>query len=287
MGLVGTSDDVKVPEKCLFCESFHKCKLIEQRCTDICNRNKRQNTTSKNVEKSSNSEISSKKPNLASNIQAIQKTNSKKKKSLPVSVGNINQVEIKEKSDSGSGIARIKGFDIYVQGGEVGDRIRIRITKVKPNYALAVKADEGAKTYLTNKKSPPVSIDDIHEVEIKEKSDRGGGIARIKGFVIFVRGGKVGDYMKIRITKVKPNCAFAVKEDDVAKTYLTNNGPVEPISINTNVGSELIFANPWASSGNKRNRNGIFHGRCGECGGNLVWDDMQHCSYCVECGLEA
>jgi predicted RNA-binding protein with TRAM domain len=48
-----------------------------------------------------------------------------------------------------------------------------------------------------------------YNVQITERSDRGDGIARIQGFVIFVKNGKVGDNVKVKITSVGNRFAIA------------------------------------------------------------------------------
>ena len=39
----------------------------------------------------------------------------------------------------GDGIAKIKGFTIFVSGLKVGETAKVRIVSVKPRFALAVK----------------------------------------------------------------------------------------------------------------------------------------------------
>ena len=53
----------------------------------------------------------------------------------------------------------------------------------------------------------PVKVGEEHEVTIEEISRRGDGIAKIQDFVIFVPGTKVGDRVKIRITRVSSRYA--------------------------------------------------------------------------------
>lgn len=50
--------------------------------------------------------------------------------------------------------------------------------------------------------SKPVEMGKEYEVEITEKSNRGDGIARVQGFVIFVANGEVGKKVKIKITSI-------------------------------------------------------------------------------------
>jgi predicted RNA-binding protein with TRAM domain len=55
----------------------------------------------------------------------------------------------------------------------------------------------------------PVEMGKEYEVEISEISNRGDGIARIQGFVIFVAGAKSGQKAKIRITSIGDRFAKA------------------------------------------------------------------------------
>lgn len=66
--------------------------------------------------------------------------------------------------------------------------------RVKPSYFLP----------------KPVKVGDEVDVEIEAVASRGDGIAKKDGFVIFVKGAKQGDKVKVRITDVKAR--FAVGE---------------------------------------------------------------------------
>jgi predicted RNA-binding protein with TRAM domain len=55
----------------------------------------------------------------------------------------------------------------------------------------------------------PVETGREYDVQITEISRKGDGIARIQGFVIFVKGGKVGQNAKIRISQIGPRFATA------------------------------------------------------------------------------
>ena len=48
----------------------------------------------------------------------------------------------------------------------------------------------------------PVEVDKEYDVEIKELSKRGDGVARIEGFVVFVPKTKVGEKVHIKITRI-------------------------------------------------------------------------------------
>ena len=55
----------------------------------------------------------------------------------------------------------------------------------------------------------PVEEGKEYEVEIKETSRRGDGVARIEGFVVFVPNTRVGDEVQIMVERVLSNFAFA------------------------------------------------------------------------------
>jgi predicted RNA-binding protein with TRAM domain len=53
----------------------------------------------------------------------------------------------------------------------------------------------------------PVEQGKEHELDIKETSYSGDGVARIEGFVVFIPQTKLGDDMKVRINSVGPRFA--------------------------------------------------------------------------------
>jgi predicted RNA-binding protein with TRAM domain len=55
----------------------------------------------------------------------------------------------------------------------------------------------------------PIKIGEEYEVDIKETSQRGEGIARIEGLVIFVPKSKIGDHARIHITRISRKFAEA------------------------------------------------------------------------------
>jgi predicted RNA-binding protein with TRAM domain len=55
----------------------------------------------------------------------------------------------------------------------------------------------------------PVETGKEYDVQITETSRQGDGIARVQGFVVFVKGGKVGQSSKVRITNVGARFATA------------------------------------------------------------------------------
>ena len=61
----------------------------------------------------------------------------------------------------------------------------------------------------------PVQRDDEIELEIESLAYGGNGVARLNGYVVFVRRGLPGDRVRARVTKVKRNFAEALATEVV------------------------------------------------------------------------
>lgn len=74
-------------------------------------------------------------------------------------------------------------------------------------------------------RAAPVKVGEEFEVKIESMSRRGdAGVAKVEGLVIFVAGTKVGDDVRIRITKVGRGYATA----DVAPSQTLSEPASEP-----------------------------------------------------------
>jgi len=64
--------------------------------------------------------------------------------------------------------------------------------------------------------NPPVEVDKEYEANIEEASRRGGAIARIQGFIVFVPNATQGDHVKFKVTRVGRRFAIgeSVKTDN-------------------------------------------------------------------------
>ncbi len=80
------------------------------------------------------------------------------------------------------------------RGGPRGDRGDRGGMGIKPNYFLP----------------KPVKAGDEVEVKVEAVASKGDGIAKKDGFVIFIKGAKEGETVKVRIVEVKPR--FAIGE---------------------------------------------------------------------------
>ena len=68
----------------------------------------------------------------------------------------------------------------------------------------------GMGSYGGSSQPKPVKPGDEVEVKIEAVASKGDGIAKKDGFVIFIKGAKEGETVKVRITEVKER--FAVGE---------------------------------------------------------------------------
>ncbi|MBI2673603.1 TRAM domain-containing protein [Candidatus Woesearchaeota archaeon] len=55
----------------------------------------------------------------------------------------------------------------------------------------------------------PVKVGDELEVTIEAVGEKGDGIAKVKGFVLFIPGTKAGETVKVRVNKVLRKVGFA------------------------------------------------------------------------------
>ena len=89
----------------------------------------------------------------------------------------------------------------------------------------------------------PVETGREYDVQITEISRKGDGIARIQGFVIFVKGGKVGQNAKIRISQIGPRFATA----EIVDGSINRINQLSYCAL-TNVRSDTFFSYHYDSS---------------------------------------
>ena len=77
--------------------------------------------------------------------------------------------------------------------------------------------------------APPVSEGEEIAVNIESVGDKGDGVARVDGFVIFVEGAKQGQLLKVRITKVLPSVAFAKVVSEATAADFGSNDPLDEL----------------------------------------------------------
>ena len=91
-------------------------------------------------------------------------------------------------------------------------------SKLQYNEGKHVKVSEveerGAHGEMPNKRfetPKPVSVGDVVDVTIESVGGQGDGIAKVSGFVVFVKGAKKDERVRVKITDVKRTYAVAEK----------------------------------------------------------------------------
>jgi predicted RNA-binding protein with TRAM domain len=80
----------------------------------------------------------------------------------------------------------------------------------------------------------PVEAGKEYDVEVTEISRRGDGVAKIQGYIIFVKGAKIGDKVKIKVETVGPRFATATALQTSGKAESpadTSSSEAEPSSM--------------------------------------------------------
>lgn len=70
---------------------------------------------------------------------------------------------------------------------------------------------EGRRGHGKGFKRSPVELGEELEVDIKELSSKGDGLARVQGLVIHIPNTKPGDHVKIKIIQISDKAANAEK----------------------------------------------------------------------------
>jgi len=73
-------------------------------------------------------------------------------------VGDVVDVEVTEVSKRGDGVAKIRGFIIFVPNTKPGDKVKVKITRVGPSFAvaeLATGAGESTQATSTSQEAQP------------------------------------------------------------------------------------------------------------------------------------
>ena len=74
---------------------------------------------------------------------------------------------------------------------------------------LDMRNDRGPRRDFSRQNFAPVKVGDELNVKIEAVGEKGDGIAKKDGFVLFIPNTKQGDEVRVKITKVLPKVGFA------------------------------------------------------------------------------
>jgi predicted RNA-binding protein with TRAM domain len=100
----------------------------------------------------------------------------------PVETGKEYDVQVTEISRKGDGVARVQGFIIFVKGGRVGQKTRVRVTHVGDRFATAETISGGGDEQQTQQQQqsteqtkeivgPPVGEEEKPELQDYKSSE--------------------------------------------------------------------------------------------------------------------
>lgn len=89
----------------------------------------------------------------------------------PVELGKEYDVEIAEISRQGDGIARVQGFVIFVKGGRVGQKARVKITNIGARFATAELVQAGSGSAAQPQATPQGQAQVAPQVKEEEKPE--------------------------------------------------------------------------------------------------------------------
>ncbi|HET7147227.1 MAG TPA: TRAM domain-containing protein [Candidatus Nitrosopolaris sp.] len=69
--------------------------------------------------------------------------------------------------------------------------------------------DSSSRDFRGSLGPKPVEVGKEYDIEVTEISRQGDGIARVQGFVVFVKNGKVGQKIKVKVDQVGNRFATA------------------------------------------------------------------------------
>lgn len=78
----------------------------------------------------------------------------------------------------------------------------------------------GGGSFGARRSFAPVKVDEEIDVRIEAVGEKGDGIAKVKGFVLFIPGAKEGEECRVKVTRVLKKVGFADKIGEA-------QGPIE------------------------------------------------------------
>jgi predicted RNA-binding protein with TRAM domain len=86
----------------------------------------------------------------------------------PVKEGDVVDLTIEAVGSKGDGIAKVKGFIVFVPNTKTGDKVKVKIVSVRPNFALGQIAEPGEEAAAAPVEAAP-SEETVEEVETEEE----------------------------------------------------------------------------------------------------------------------
>lgn len=152
---------------------------------------------------------------------------------IPFKVGDILKMKVDALGPNNLGLCELSsGYTIVVPRVSLGDEVRVIIERVvlgKPNYGIGkaleiLKTKTGAVSSFNNTtKEEKIRCGEIFDVTISKPGPKGSGLVELSNqSIIVVPKTKVGDTVKIQLTRVKEDYAFAKVIDSTSFSKKNN-----------------------------------------------------------------
>src|SRR5919201_1384599 len=89
----------------------------------------------------------------------------------PVETGKEYDVQVTEISRKGDGVARVQGFIIFVKGGRVGQKTRVRVTHVGDRFATAETISGGGGEHQAQQESTEEEKPELQDYKSSEAEE--------------------------------------------------------------------------------------------------------------------
>ncbi len=137
------------------------------------------------------------------------------KQSVPFNIGEIFAVKVSALGFKNLGLAELpNGYTIAIPNVNLGDEVRIQVETIiseKTKYATAKVLNFIKKA----KKTTIPRIGEILEITITKTGPKGSGLVQLfENFTLIVPKTSVGDQLKVKVTRIKSNYAFAKTMSD-------------------------------------------------------------------------
>ena len=194
--------------------------------------------------------------NQGSSVANRNKSSQKKYKNNPVQfknlstamqVGDILDININAVGFNKIGIAELSnGYAVLVPNTNVGDYVKVEIVKInssKTKYAIG----KLLQTIKQSENKLPINVGEILDLTVQVSSHGNAGIIELpNNYKIIVPHSKAGDQVKLEISRVKTNYAFAkvlnFLNSDLTTTEVISNASLQ--STNLAQGSQLTVIIP-------------------------------------------
>lgn len=90
---------------------------------------------------------------------------------VPVEVGHELDIKIEAVGEKGDGVAKVKGFVLFVPGTKEGDNVRVKVTKVLRNMGFAEVVGDAAPESTEEASEPTEESQDQNFEESSESSE--------------------------------------------------------------------------------------------------------------------